>query len=96
MVSILEDDNPIAELEVEALLAVGVSVVLGDPKAAALVPTKGDGLTDVRLSREERGGEPLGEMELGQRIRGLQQRDGLWLVIVRLRKRRGPQSQGKE
>ena len=71
-VSIFEDDNPVAELEVEAFLAVGISIVLGDPQAATLVPAKGDGLTDIGLGGKERGGEPLGQVEFGQRIRGLQ------------------------
>ena len=72
VVSIFEDDNPIAELEVEAFLAVGIRIVLGDPQAATLVPAKGDGLTDIGLGGKERGGEPLGQVEFGQRIRGLQ------------------------
>ena len=89
MVSVLEDDDPVSEVEIEALLAVGVRIVLGDPQAAAFVPAHRDRLTDIRFGGEERGLEALGEMELGQRIGRLEDRDGLLLVVVRLRERRG-------
>ena len=89
VVGVLEDDDPVAEVEVKALLAVGVRIVLGDPQTAALVPAHRDGLTDVRFSGEERGLESLGEMELGQRIDRLEDRDALGLVVVRLRERCG-------
>ena len=96
VVGVLEDDDPVAEVEVEALLAVGVGVVLGDPETAALVPTHRDRLTDVRLGGEERGLEALGEMELGQGIGRLEDRDALGLVVVRLRERCGDGRSTKE
>ena len=89
VVAVLEDDDTVAQVQVEAFLAVGVGIVLGDPQAAALVPTKRDGLTDVRLSGEERGLEAFGEVQLGEGLRRREQRDGLLLVVMRLRERRG-------
>ena len=55
MVGILEDDDPVAQAEVEALLAVRVGIVLGNPEAAAFIPAHRDRLTDVRLGGKERG-----------------------------------------
>ena len=89
VVGVLEDDDPVAEVQVVALLAVGVGIVLGDPEAAALVPAHGDRLTHVRFGSEERGLEALGEMQLGQRVGRLEQRNGLRLVVMRLRERCG-------
>ena len=62
MVGVLEDQDPVAQVEVEALLAVGVSIVLGDPQAAAPIPAHRDGLTDIRFSGKERGVESLWEV----------------------------------
>ena len=62
MVSILEDDDPVAQAEVEALLAVRVGIVLGNPEAAAFIPAHRDRLTDVRLGGEERGLETRREV----------------------------------
>ena len=89
VVGVLKDDDPVAQAEVEALLAVGIGVVLGDPQAAAFVPAHRDRLTHVRFGGEERGLEAVREMELGQGIGRLEDRDGLLLVVMRLRERRG-------
>ena len=89
VVGVLEDDDPVAEVEVEALLAVGVGIVLGDPQAAALVPAHRDRLTDIRFGGEERGLEAFREVQLGQGISRLEDRNILLLVIMRLRERRG-------
>ena len=89
VVGVLEDDDPVAEVEVETLLAVGVGIVLGDPQTAALVPAHRDRLTDIGLGGEERGLEALGEVQLGQRVGRLEHRDALGLVVMRLRERRG-------
>ena len=62
MVGILEDDDPVAQAEVEALLAVRVGIVLGNPEAAAFIPAHRDRLTDVRLGGEERGLETRREV----------------------------------
>ena len=62
MVGVLEDQDPVAQVEVEPLLAVGVSIVLGDPQAAAFVPAHRDGLTNIRFGGKERGVESLWEV----------------------------------
>ena len=57
VVGVLEDDDAIAELEVEALLVVGVGVVLRDPETTALVPAHRDGVLHGGFGGEERGFE---------------------------------------
>ena len=89
VVGVLKDEDAVAQVQVIAFLAVGVSVVLGDPQATALVPTHCNGLTNIWLSSEERGLKALREVQLGQRIRRLEQREGLFLIIMRLGERRG-------
>ena len=90
MVGVLENRDAVAELQVEAFLAVGVGVVLRDPEATALIPAQCDGLTDVGLGGEERGAEAFRQVHGLEGIRRLEQRDRLRLVVVWLRKRRGP------
>ena len=89
VVGVLEDQDAVAQVEVEALFAVGIGIVLGDPQSSAFVPAHRDGLTDIRFGGEERGLEALGEVQLRQRIGRLEHRDTLGLVIVRLREGRG-------
>ena len=62
VVGVLEDQDAVAQVEVEALLAVGIGIVLGDPQAAAFVPAHRDGLTNIRFGGKERGVESLWEV----------------------------------
>ena len=71
VVGVLEDDDAVAELEIETLFAVGVSVVLRDPQTPAFVPAHGDRILDIRLRGEERGLEPGRQVHLrdqGRRV----------------------------
>ena len=89
VVGVLKDEDAVAQVQVIAFLAVGVSVVLGDPQATALVPTHCNGLTDIWFSGKERGLEAFREVQLSERVRRFEQREDLFLVIMRLRERRG-------
>jgi hypothetical protein len=89
VVRIFQDDDAVTEVQVETLLAVGVGIVLRDPEAGAFVPAKSDGLTDIWLGGEERGLKARRKVQLGERLGQRQQRNGLGLIVRRLRKRRG-------
>ena len=69
VVGVLEDNDAIAELEVEALLVVRVSVVLRDPETTALVPAHRDGILDVGFGGEQRGFEPGWQVHQLQQVR---------------------------
>ena len=57
-VGVLEDQDAVAEAEVELLGAVGVGVVLGDPEPPAGVPGHRDRVPHVRLGGEDVDPEP--------------------------------------
>ena len=82
---VLEDENAVAQLQVEALLAIGVGVVLGDPEAAFFIPAHGDGLLNVRLMREDGGLEAGWEVHHADRLLRRRERDGFDLIVRRRR-----------
>ncbi len=60
-VGVFEDQDAVAEPEVELLGLLGVGVVLGDPEPPAAVPGHGDRVLDVGLGGEDRDVESLGD-----------------------------------
>jgi len=62
-VLVVENDDAIAEVEVEAFAAFGVSVVFGDPHAAFAIPSHCDGILDLGFSGVDGGLESFGEFE---------------------------------
>ena len=96
VVRVLENHDAVLEFQVEPLLAIGISIVLGYPEPAALIPAQRDRLADIGITGEERGAETFGQAELGQGVGRREQRDRLRLVVARLGERRRPQVQGSE
>ena len=96
VVRVLENHDAVLEFQVEPLLAIGISIVLGYPEPAALIPAQRDRLADIGITGEERGAETFGQAELGQGVGRREQRDRLRLVVARLGDRRRPQVQGSE
>ncbi len=60
---VMENDDAVAEVEIEALAAVGVGVVLGDPHTALVIPGHRDGVLDVGFGGEDGGLESFGELK---------------------------------
>jgi hypothetical protein len=69
-VFVFEDEDAVAQVEVEPLAALGVRVILGDPQAPARVPRHPDGVLHVRLSGEDGGFEAGREPHLRSRFGG--------------------------
>ncbi len=86
VVRVFEDKDAVLQLQVEALLAVRVSVVLRDPEAAFFVPGHGDGLLNVRLRGEERGLEPRRQVHHADGLLRRRHRDIGDLLVVRRRR----------
>ena len=65
VVGIVEDDEAVAEGEVESFSFFGVGEVFGNPHAAFVIPGHGDGVLDLGLGGEDGGLEVLGDLERG-------------------------------
>lgn len=82
VVRILEDEDPVLQLQIETLIGVGIGVILRNPQPPLLVPAHRNGLLHVRFMRKN------GRLEAGRQahqlnrlVRG-RERDGLRLVVV--------------
>jgi hypothetical protein len=61
--TVFEDDEAVAEAQIEFQGALGVGVVFRDPQPAAGIPGHGDGILHVGFAGEERGFETGRELE---------------------------------
>ena len=67
-VLVFEDEDAVAQAEVELLAALGVGVVLGDPQPPARVPRHRDRVLHVRLGGEDGGFEAGRQPHLRRRL----------------------------
>ena len=56
-VLVFEDENPVAQLQIESFGSLGVGVILRDPEPAPRVPGHRDGIAHVRLGGKDGGRE---------------------------------------
>lgn len=70
VIGVFEDDDAIAEGEIEADFGFTVGVIFGDPEASLGVGGDGDGLLDLGFAGEEGGGEAWGGADGGEGLGG--------------------------
>jgi hypothetical protein len=83
VVSIFENNDAIAQVEVEVFGALRVSVILANPQAAAGVGGDVDGLLDVGLGGKRGGVEALRHFDGREGVGGFEEGDGSRFGVVR-------------
>jgi hypothetical protein len=85
-VDVFEDDDAIFSggLWIGVVVPAGIGQALGHPHAPAVIEREGDRLNDVRLGREDRGGEAGRQRHLRRRLlRRKRLRRGGWIGVSR-------------
>ena len=85
----MEDQNAVAQVELETFLALGVGEIFRDPHPPAVVPSHGDRVAHFRLGGEQRGTEAIRQLDQFHRLGRSRGLGGfVRLAIVRLRELR--------
>ena len=63
VIFVFENNDAVAEFQVESFSAFGVGEILGDPHTAFVIPGHGDGVLDIGLGGKDGGFESFGELE---------------------------------
>ena len=85
MIGVLQDDDAVLEFLLKIRFALGVGIALGNPQAAAGVPSHIDGLLHHWLGRGKLHTKALGHGDRLERLGGFEEGDGDFLRVERRR-----------